>query len=197
MFAWINVYILVLSFFLTSYCYLRSAAPFAYTKLRGKPSYEYARNWRIIASLFMFISMANYVLYYFFPLPGLPLPQTFPWPYWITLLITAAFTIPAMVLMGLGLKAAGKEALSPQEDTTLYGGIYKKLRHPQAYEAFLYLAMGTLLNSPFLTIISLLGFPVIIMMVEAEERDLAFRLGEDYCKYWRTTGAYWPRRKKD
>jgi protein-S-isoprenylcysteine O-methyltransferase Ste14 len=77
----------------------------------------------------------------------------------------------------------------------MYGGIYAKLRHPQAAgEVFIWLVMALMLNSPFLAVYSLLFVPIFLVMCLAEEKDLLLRFGTPYAEYIRTTGAYFPKR---
>jgi protein-S-isoprenylcysteine O-methyltransferase Ste14 len=79
----------------------------------------------------------------------------------------------------------------------MYGGIYSRLRHPQAVgEVFLFMVIALLLNSPFLTLFSLIYFPIFILMCYAEEQDLLLRYGERYADYCRRTGAFWPKRDR-
>lgn len=61
-------------------------------------------------------------------------------------------------------------------------------------EAFLFAVMGLLLHSPFLTIFSLIYFPILILMCFAEEQDLMLRYGNSYAGYCKRTGAFWPKK---
>ena len=77
----------------------------------------------------------------------------------------------------------------------MYGGIYTKLRHPQAVgEVFLFPVITILLNSPFLTLFSLIYFPILAIMCYAEEQDLILRYGDSYVEYCKRTGAFFPKR---
>ena len=139
--------------------------------------------------------MVDYVLYLFFPIACLPLPARFPWPWWLSIAIGLAIGIPAMALMLRGTRDAGEETLRPKQAHTMYGGIYTRIRHPQAAgEVFLFAVMGLLLHSPFLTLWSLVYFPIFVLLCYAEEQDLLLRYGEAYADYCRRTGAFWPRR---
>lgn len=78
----------------------------------------------------------------------------------------------------------------------MYGGIYAKIRHPQAVgEYFLFPAIGILLHSPFLTLFSLIYLPVFLILCYAEEADLLLRYGAAYAEYCKRTGAFWPKRR--
>ena len=144
--------------------------------------------------VFEFITIVNYVVYYFYPLP-IALPRAFPWDYWISIVIAVAIGVPSSYLMYKGMKDAGEESLSPKKEHTLYGGIYKKIRHPQATgEVFLWWVAAFILNSPFLAIFSIVWLPIFYVMCVAEERDLVVRYGEAYLEYRRNTGFLLPKR---
>ena len=129
--------------------------------------------------------MANYVLYRFYPLP-VPVAEKFPWSWWVSIFLVALIGVPATALMMKGARDAGEEILQPKPDHQMYGGIYTRLRHPQAVgEVFLFAVTGLLLNSPFQTLYSLIFFPIFILMGYAEEQDLLLRYGEtdtDFCR---------------
>jgi len=93
------------------------------------------------------------------------------------------------------MKDAGEEAITPKKEHSLYGGIYKKVRHPQATgEVFLWWVAAFILNSPFLAIFSIIWLPVFYIMCVAEEKDLVIRYGEAYLEYKRNTGFLIPKR---
>jgi methanethiol S-methyltransferase len=94
-----------------------------------------------------------------------------------------------------GLRDFGEESLHLKQEHTMYGGIYTRLRHPQAVvEICLFPVMALLLHSPFLTLFSLIYFPIFILLCYAEEQDLLLRYGDAYTSYCRGTGAFWPRK---
>jgi protein-S-isoprenylcysteine O-methyltransferase Ste14 len=72
---------------------------------------------------------------YWFPLP-LPLPRTFPWSWRVSALIAVLIAIPALYLMLRGVKDAGEETMRPKREHVMYGGIYTRIRHPQAVGEF-------------------------------------------------------------
>jgi protein-S-isoprenylcysteine O-methyltransferase Ste14 len=89
-----------------------------------------------------------------------------------------------MILLFIGMRAAGEETMRPKKEQTMYGGIYTKIRHPQAAgEVFAWLAIALLLNSPFLAIFSLIYFRIVLMVCLAEEQDLLWRYGDAYAEY--------------
>lgn len=194
MIAWINFAVMLFASLLFLYFYMRSASPATLEKVLGPGAYARCGRDRIIASVFEFVIAANYVVYYFYPLP-VPLPERFPWDWWVSALIALAIAVPAGTLMAVGVRDAGEEALRPKKEHTMYGGIYAKLRHPQAVgEVFLWWVIAFLLHSPFLVLFSFVYIPIFVMMCFAEEQDLLWRYGDAYAEYCRRTGAFWPRR---
>jgi protein-S-isoprenylcysteine O-methyltransferase Ste14 len=176
------------------YFYVLSARPAAQEKVIGPRAYQRCFYYRLIASGFELVITANYILYYFFPLTT-PLHDRFPWPWWISLVIAALIGTPATILMLVGVRDAGEEAIRPKKEHSMYSGIYTKIRHPQAVgEVFLFAVIGLLLHSPFLTLFSLIYFPILILMCYAEEQDLMLRYGDSYTEYCKHTSAFWPKR---
>lgn len=195
MLAWINFAVLLIASLLFLLFYVRSVSPAGREKVIGPRAYQQCFYDRLVAGTLEFIITANFVLYYFYPLPT-PLPDKFPWSWWVSLTIAALIGIPATILMVFGLRDAGEEAMRPKAEHTMYTGIYTKLRHPQAVgEVFLFLVMGLLLHSPFLTLFSLIYFPIFIIMCYAEEQDLLLRYGQAYAAYCQRTGAFLPKRR--
>jgi protein-S-isoprenylcysteine O-methyltransferase Ste14 len=163
----------------------------------GSRAYRLCFYDRLVASMLEIVITASFILFYFFPL-ATPLPEKFPWAWWISLVIALVIGIPAMTLMVIGTIHAGEETIRPKKEHGMYGGIYNKLRHPQAVgEVFLFPVITILLNSPSLTLFSVIYFPIIIMMCYAEEQDLLLRYGEEYAEYCKRTGAFWPKMEKN
>jgi protein-S-isoprenylcysteine O-methyltransferase Ste14 len=82
------------------------------------------------------------------------------------------------------MREVGEETMHPIKEHTLYGGIYSKLRRPQAVgEVFIFPVMAILLHSPFTTLFSLIHFPIFAVMCYVEEQDLLLRYGEAYAEY--------------
>lgn len=195
MIAWINFAILILASILFLYFYVRSVSPAGREMVIGPRAYRLCFHNRLVAGGLEFVITANFVLYFFYPLPT-PLPEKFPWAWWISAVVAALIGIPALVLMLAGLRDAGEEAMRPKKEHRMYGGIYTKMRHPQAVgEVFLFPVMGILLHSPFLTLFSLIYFPIFVIMCYAEEQDLLLRYGQSYAEYCQSTGAFWPKKR--
>jgi protein-S-isoprenylcysteine O-methyltransferase Ste14 len=194
MVAWINFAILLAASILFLVFYVRSAAPAGREKIIGPKAYQLCFYDRLVSGVLEFVITANYILYFFFPLDT-PLPVRFPWMWWISLVAALIIGVPATTLMVTGIRDAGEETMRPKKEHALYGGIYTRLRHPQATgEVFLFLVIAFLLNSPFLAVFSLIYFPMFIVLCYAEEQDLLLRYGDAYAEYCRHTGAFWPKR---
>lgn len=194
MIAWTNFAVLVGASMLMLYFYIRSVSPAGRELVIGPQAYEMCGRDRMIAMFFELVTTACYGVYYFYPLP-LRLPRHFPWPWWVSILIALAIGIPAVALMVKGMRDAGEEALRPIKDQALFGGIYNRIRHPQAAgEVFLWWVVAFLLNSPFLVLFSFFYIPIFLIMSWAEEQDLLLRYGESYAAYCRKIGAFLPRR---
>jgi protein-S-isoprenylcysteine O-methyltransferase Ste14 len=91
---------------------------------------------------------------------------------------------------------AGRESLEPKPEHTLYEGIYRRMRHPQALgemPAFWVIAFA--LHSPFLVLWSFIYIPVFVLMCKAEEVDLLLRFGEEYEVYRRRVGIFGRKRR--
>ena len=192
--AWLNFAVMLASALAILWLYEHSVSPEARERLTGDPD-SYARCGRLrrLSAVPMGLTCACFVLYRFFPLPT-PLPENFPWPWWVSALPAVVIMAPAGWVMLAGARAAGAETMTPSKEHTLYGGIYLKVRHPQFYEVVFWWALALLLHSPFLFLFSFFYLPIWVLMVQAEERDLLLRYGEPYVRYWRNTGAFFPRR---
>lgn len=113
------------------------------------------------------------------------------------MIVSLLIFFPSLYVMLKGLKDAGREALFPDKEHTLYKGIYLKIRHPQAFgEAFIWWSVALILNSPFLFLYSVVWFPLFYWFCKAEEKDLLIRYGEPYYDYKQRTGMFIPKRKK-
>jgi len=193
MIPWINLAILVASTFGVLYFYVRSAGPAALEKKIGQIAYQRCAVYRWVAGGLMGVTTANYIIYAFYPLP-IRLPQTFPWPYWVSALIALLIALPSGYLMLRGVKDAGEETMTPKKEHTLYAGIYQKIRHPQAAgEVWFWWVIAFLCHSPFLALYSIIWLPIFHWMSLAEERDLLIRYGRAYQEYRDRTGMYIPR----
>lgn len=194
MIPWFNFLVMIISSFLFSFLYIKSAQPAKLEKKIGEIAYPKCRTYRIIASIFEILVVAAYILYYFYPLP-IGIAKYFPWPWWISIIIASVIGIPSLWIMFAGLKDAGEEALSPKKEHKMYKGIYEKIRHPQALgEVFLWWMIAFFLHSPFLVIYSIIWFPIFYLFCLMEEKDLVLRYGKPYEEYQKEVGMLLPKR---
>jgi protein-S-isoprenylcysteine O-methyltransferase Ste14 len=194
--AWLNLGMLALSTILTLHFYVKSAGPVALERRIGPSAFARCTRYRFVAAASMTMASINYVVYRFYPLP-IALPARFPWPWWVSAVIAGAIALPAGYLFFRGVRDAGQETMFTRKDHTLYGGIYRHIRHPQAAgELPFWWVLAFLLHSPFLALYSLIWIPVFAIMVWAEERDLVLRYGQAYEEYRARTGALFPRRHR-
>ena len=193
MIAWINIAVMIISGFIFLYYYVRSVSPAAIEKKIGEISYRKCALYRKISGAFMVIPLINYIIYFFYPLP-IPIPKTFPWAWWISILAGSIIAIPSGYLIWRGVKDAGEETMTPKKEHDMYTGIYKKIRHPQgAGEVFFWWVFSFFLNSTHLALISFIWVPVWYIMLRAEEKDLLIRYGKKYRDYMKKTGFMIPR----
>lgn len=193
MVAGFNFGILVISSLLFLSFYVKSVSPASLEKRIGPSAYQRCANYRVISSFFMMIVAVNYMLYYWFPLQ-LPLPRTFSWSWRVSVIIALFIAIPSLYLMIRGAKDAGEETMTPKREHTMYGGIYTRIRHPQAVGEFpLWWVLAFLAHSPFLVLFSFVYVPVWYYMCVAEEQDLLIRYGEAYEEYRQKTGFWFPK----
>jgi len=191
---WINFGVMVLSSVLMFIFYLMSSRPAQLEKKIGEVAYQRCGRYRVIASIFEMIVIGTYVVYSYYPLP-LSLPENFPWQYWISVALALIIGLPAGYIMLRGVLDAGEEAMIPKKKGRLFGGIYKKIRHPQALgELPLWWSLSLLLNSPFLALYSIIWIPIFIAMVLYEEKDLEIRFGKKYLTYKEDTGFLIPKK---
>ncbi|MBN2390605.1 MAG: hypothetical protein JXR84_07775 [Anaerolineae bacterium] len=195
--AWLNFAVLVFSSIAFSILYVLSVRPAHLEQKIGEKAYRRCGHYRMVAMVPMVVASLNYVLYRWYPLPIDPLPARFPRPYGINVTLATIIGIPAMALMLWGVRDAGKEGLAPDKSHTMYGGIYEKIRHPQAVgEAPIWIVMALLINSPFLAVFSLLYLGVWYWWCVEEEKDLLLRYGQAYAGYCARTGMLWPKRQR-
>ena len=193
MIAWINLIILIIATFLTLYFYVKSVGPAALEQKIGLAAYKKCTQYRFLSGLLMGVVTINYIVYIFYPLP-IPLAPTFPWSWWVSVLIAVVIAIPSGYVWIRGMKDAGEETMLVKKEHSMYGGIYQKIRHPQAVgELPFWWVIAFLLHSPFLVLYSFVWIPIFIAMSLAEERDLLIRYGKAYAQYQKRTGFMFPK----
>jgi methanethiol S-methyltransferase len=194
MIPWINFAIMIISTVLFTHFYVKSVGPVALERKIGGSAFQKCATYRLFASVFMMVVAVNYILYYWFPLP-LPLPAVFPWSWPISALLAACIAVPSSYLMIRSVKDAGEETMRPKHEHEMYGGIYERIRHPQAVaELALWWAIAFIVHSPFLVLFTFLYIPVWYYFCVAEEKDLLIRYGTTYDGYRKRVGFWIPKR---
>ncbi len=195
--VWLNFTFLVLSMIIFTALYSISLMPATRSKKRGERVWKESKIYRIIASIFEIIFTTCLIFWYWLPIPTVAW-KIFVTRWWIGLIIFSVIFIPGLIIVLKGVKDAGSETLSPSEETKIYGGIYKKIRHPQTLgEMPMFVALAFALNSWFLVIFTsifiILYTPLTLYL---EEKDLVIRFGEDYCQYKKELGVLLPKLRK-
>ncbi|MEJ1990590.1 MAG: methyltransferase [Maritimibacter sp.] len=179
-----------------TYYYSLSVRPAHMEQQIGAVAYPRCATLRRIAFAGMGASMVAELLYVFFPLDiGLPLRLFGGLSGWaISIAIGLIFTgLGSWILIKVG--KAAPDSFAPRKENQMYGGIYEKIRHPQAIaDVSLWFAIGFLLNSPLLVIVALLWVPQNIWLTYVEESDLKLRFGQSYIDYMARTGRFLPQR---
>jgi methanethiol S-methyltransferase len=195
MIAWLNIGALVTLTVLTVILYMLSVRPEAWSRRIGPRAYPLSGRLRNAAMACMFLGLGTFILYYFFPLP-IPLPRQLPWGYWISVLTSLLLAVPAGYFLVRGVTDSGDEAAIPNPKTRLFGGVYRRIRHPQAWEGLAWPITGLLLHSPFLVLYGLMWVVLECGMIYSEEKDLVLRFGKEYEEYRKNTPAFFPRFKQ-
>lgn len=193
----INFVVLLFSFSMFAYFYTISLQPVKRAQKRGEKAWSDCKKFRIIGGFFEFVAVMNMILWIWFPLPSVD-EWIISSNAWGGIIIGAIILIPCLILMYIGMRHAGSESLTPSEETQMYGGIYKHIRHPQTVGEFpTFVAIAFILNSWFLVIITALFIVIYIpIMIYYEEKDLVRRFGDKYVQYQKRTGALFPKIRK-
>ncbi|MCP4764049.1 MAG: isoprenylcysteine carboxylmethyltransferase family protein [archaeon] len=192
MIQYINVVIMLLSYISMFFLYIISIQPIKYREKWGNESEKKCLVIRTISGIFWLFIFITYILYLFYPIDGIP--HNYPWSYFITLTISIFLLIPSIWLITIAFKDAGAETAKPNATQEIFGGIYEKIRHPQyTAEIVIWILLGMILNSIFLTIISFLWIPIFIIWIKFEEKDLILRFGNKYEERQKTTGMLIPK----
>jgi protein-S-isoprenylcysteine O-methyltransferase Ste14 len=194
MIASLNLTLMVSFTVLFVLLYNRSVSPAALEKKMGAKAYDYCGKLRAVAITFLLLVMATYIVFNFYPYT-FGLPEKFGVQYWVLALIAIIIAISTTFMVVTGMKDAGDEAVKPSQASQMFGGIYERIRHPQTWEYGYFFVVAFLLDSPFLVIYSLVWFPLMYIMMRAEEKDLLIRYGMAYQEYMKTTGRLLPKKK--
>ena len=193
MITYVNLIGLFVTLVLTHVFYSRSVQPAKLSNKIGDRAYKVCGIYRNLASISMMLHVAGYIIYFFYPLP-IGLAQKFPWGWTVSIIIAVGIALPALYLMIRGVIDAGEETMSPKKEHRMYGGIYQRIRHPQAMgELPIWLVIAFLLDSPFLVLLSIVWIPFFFWWCFIEERDLVLRYGDAYEEYRRRVGMFFPK----
>jgi len=177
--------------------YILSVGPAQLEKKIGEKSYKVCALLRKISFIGMGLCMISEILYFFFPynigLPERIINGTIGWI--ISVTIGLLLGIFATVIIKKVSKVA-KDSFSPDKTNEMFGGIYEKIRHPQAVADVAYwFSLAFILNSLFLLLIAIIWIPLNIIIMLSEEKDLKVRFGSEYVEYMKRTGRFLPRRE--
>lgn len=178
--------------------YILSVRPAQLEIKIGEKAYKRCALLRQISFVGMGLSMLLEVLYFFFPLDiGLPLRLINGLAGWIiSAVLGIAFTVFATIIIKKVSKVA-TDSFTPQKKNEMFGGIYNKIRHPQAIADISYwFAFAFLFNSTFLLVIAVIWVPINYLLVLAEEKDLRIRYGQSYINYMKQTNRFIPKQVK-
>jgi protein-S-isoprenylcysteine O-methyltransferase Ste14 len=187
---------LILSAVLFVLLYVTSLRPAALAEKRGEKAWKECEIFRTIATGLMILMLANIILWNRFPVIELAW-VIHPHPF-VGIILGATLFFTTLPIWVKGLIDAGKGSLKSSEKSTLFGGIYKYIRHPQTLgEISWFLAAPLFSNSLFLFGVMLLYTILYVpIMVYFEERDLIKRFGDAYRIYQKNTGALIPKFRK-
>lgn len=159
----------------------------------GEETWKKCASYRKMAIYPAILQFVCLFLWFFFPVE--PARWSIASTHLPSILIALGITAVFAPIMIKGTIDAGKETLVPSKETTMYGGIYKYLRHPQVLGEWpLFLAMAFCTNSWLMVIISLIIVVITApLMVYLEEIDLVKRFGESYQNYQKQTHALIPK----
>ncbi|MHC1591876.1 MAG: methyltransferase family protein [Candidatus Helarchaeales archaeon] len=159
----------------------------------GDAAWRQCGKFRLIASIFETVSVVNLILWVFFPIPGLQFPIFPVW--WMAVILGIILIIPFGIIMVKGIHDAGKETMQPSENTDLYSGIYKYIRHPQTLGEFpMWPIFGLMTNSWLMFLVGLIFIIIYTpIMIKIEEADLIRRFGKKYEEYRKNTGCLFPK----
>ena len=162
----------------------------------GEAAWDECKRDRKIAGIFLFAIVIGILLWYWIPVPELDW-TIYPDPM-IPFLIGLLLAIPFTALLASALREAGRESLEPTQESTLFGGIYRYIRHPQLLgRSVLTMVLALWLNSLFLLIFTALFLSIFVpTIIHFEEKDLINRFGDSYVQYRKRTGIIFPKYRK-
>jgi protein-S-isoprenylcysteine O-methyltransferase Ste14 len=191
--SWSNFLLINIFTILAWYFYIKSAMPAHREEKIGEKAWNDCKRFRRFSAVFLSILVIQMILWAWFPIPELTI-IVHPNPL-IPILLGFIIATPLTAILIQGIRDAGKETMSPSQNTELFGGIYNYIRHPQMVgELPWFIIIALFLNSLFLVSYSIfvlmISFPIII---HYEEKDLVIRFGAEYIEYRKRTGCIFPK----
>ncbi|MBN2738433.1 MAG: DUF1295 domain-containing protein [Spirochaetales bacterium] len=172
--------------------YMISVSPEKLSRKIGYDAYKLCGCFRAIAILMYLISYLTFVLYPFFPVSE-DFNQSLPWNNFISMVISIASGIVALILVILGMKDSGAEAIAPDKSSKLYQGIYNYMRHPQIMaELIWWFTTALFLHSLPLFIASFFWIIPFITFAFIEDQDLQLRYGDTFIQYKQRVAPFFP-----
>jgi protein-S-isoprenylcysteine O-methyltransferase Ste14 len=175
--------------------YILSVSPAQFTRKNGGSAYKMCAILRKAAFAGMFLCMAAEILFFFFPLKmGIPeriIGDTIGWIISISCGILEAILATLLIRK---VSTVATESFVPDQKNQMFGGIYDKIRHPQAIaDVGYWFALAFLFNSLFLLLVAIIWVPINIAIALFEEKDLKVRFGAKYIEYMERTPRFVPR----
>jgi protein-S-isoprenylcysteine O-methyltransferase Ste14 len=191
--SWSNFLLINIFTILAWYFYIKSAMPAHLEEKIGEKAWNDCKRFRRFSAFFLSILVIQMILWVWFPIPGLTI-IVHPNPL-IPSLLGVIIATPLTAILMQGIRDAGKETMSPSQDTELFRGIYKYIRHPQMVgELPWFILIALFLNSLFLILYSIFVLMIIFpITIHYEEKDLVKRFGSEYIEYRKRTGCIFPK----
>ena len=133
-----------------------------------------------------------------FVFQSFPLQLGFPYDFWVQI-FGIILTVLGYLLFSWSVIARKKYAVSwgmTEQHRLVTWGPYRYVRHP-SYLAYFLMIFGLLFMSlNLLAAPCLVAVPGYFQVADEEEKMLTARFGEQYQRYQRKTGRFWPRRSR-
>ena len=173
--------------------YVASVRPAQMEYEMAPDPYTLCRRYRMASVVLMALAFLFFIATRYMPLASV-FAAPFGWPRWVSFFFALLLGIPGLSLLISGLQDLGSESYSPAKANKLKTrGIYKIIRHPQAYKALIWPAIAFGMHSQYLLALASPWLLLEVIMVMAEETDLLIRFGDAYLKYRAKTGMFLPK----
>eukprot|EP01084_Bolivina_argentea_P291626 501220_1 len=164
-----------------------------------KTSFTLSTIIRYVFGLFWCLSYYHFIKYASYPMidveKSLFIPSSFSLiPATIRKYTSYFILLSTLILELKAMYDAGAESFNPQQNGKLHEGIYKYIRHPQAFgEWLIWFGISLYYDSPFLFLFSFFIYtPIWVLWCKQEEKDLLIRFGNKYEQYMKNTGFWFP-----